>query len=257
MSEQWTFHGLALSARKKWDVEGVLEGIGIPRYRGSDLQVPFQHGRRWIKKRFDRRKVVLSMWIRGKDKPELDSRIDEFLKAIGQPGIHPLVRTLRDGAVRQAQAELCAEIHFIRNSPGYAKFALELELANPFFYGVDMSTAVQTVAANPSIWTHTNQGTAPATKMRITLTGPLSNPILRNQNNGVWIQYLGTIASGEAVLIETGTFRCQKGAENQLSVIKHGGDAYWMILEAGENSLQLETDTTGGTVTIEYLPSYF
>jgi hypothetical protein len=27
--------------------------------------VPFQHGKRWIKKRFDSRKVVLSMWIKG------------------------------------------------------------------------------------------------------------------------------------------------------------------------------------------------
>lgn len=30
---------------------------------------------------------------------------------------------------------------------------------------------------------------------------------------------------------------------------KHGGDAYWMILDAGDNSMELETDKIGGKVT--------
>lgn len=257
MPENWTFNGFSLSARGKWDVEAVIEGIGIPKFRGKDLQVPFQHGNRWIKKRFDSRKVVLSMWIKGTDRSDLDVNIDAFLTAIGIPGLHPLARTLRSGETRLAQAELCSDINFVRKNPGYAKFALELELPDPFFYATDKTTDTRTVSVSPLIWTHINEGSAPATAMIITLEGPLSNPVLKNRNKDVWIQYVGTIASGQSVVLDTKYFTCLQGDENMISIVKHGGDAYWMILEAGNNSMELETETTGGRVKLEYYPAFY
>jgi hypothetical protein len=257
LPEQWNFNGFALSSRGKWDVESVIEGIGIPKFRGNDLKVPFQHGKRWIRKRFDSRKIVFSMWIRGTDRVDLDANIDAFLTAIGRPGLHTLSRTLRSGETRLAQAELCSEIHFVRKNPGYAKFALELELPDPFFYGTAKTTDTQVAASTPLSWTHANAGSAPATQMVITLTGPLSNPVLRNLNNGVWIQYLGTILSGESVVLDTKYFTCLLGEDNMISIVKHGGDAYWMILDAGANSMALETDTTGGSLTLEYYPAFY
>ena len=257
MPENWSFNGFSLSSRGKWDVESAIEGIGIPKFRGNDLRVPFQHGNRWIKKRFDSRKVVLSMWIKGTDRADLDNNIDAFLTAIGKPGLHTLSRTLRSGETRLAQAELCSEIQFVRKNPGYAKFALELELPDPFFYGTEKTADVRTGSIFPIIWTHVNAGSAPATYMVITLEGPLSNPILRNRNNGIWIQYVGTIASGQAVVLDTKHFACMQGEDNMISIVKHGGDAYWMILDAGNNSMELVTDTVGGQVTLEYHPAYF
>ena len=257
MPENWMFNGISLSARGKWDVENVIEGIGIPKFRGNDLSVPFQHGNRWIKKRFDSRKVVLSMWIKGTDRADLDDHIDAFLTAIGNPGLHTLSRTLRSGETRQAQAELCAEIHFVRKNPGYAKFALELELPDPFFYATGLTTHTKAIVSSPFTWTHLNVGSAPATSMVITMEGPLSNPILRNRNNGIWIQYVGTIASGQSVVLDTKHFTCLQGEDNMISIVKHGGDAYWMILDAGDNSMELETDTIGGKVTLSYYPAFF
>ena len=257
MPENWSFNGFSLSSRGKWDVESAIEGIGIPKFRGNDLRVPFQHGNRWIKKRFDSRKVVLSMWIKGTDRADLDNNIDAFLTAIGKPGLHTLSRTLRSGETRLAQAEVCTEIQFVRKNPGYAKFALELELPDPFFYGTEKTADVRTGSISPIIWTHVNAGSAPATYMVITLEGPLSNPILRNRNNGIWIQYVGTIASGQAVVLDTKHFACMQGEDNMISIVKHGGDAYWMILDAGNNSMELVTDTVGGQVTLEYHPAYF
>ena len=257
MPENWTFNGVSLSSRGKWDVEAVIEGIGIPKFRGNDLRVPFQHGNRWIKKRFDSRKVVFSMWIKGLDRADLDCNIDAFLTAIGNPGLHTLVRTLRSGETRLAQAELCSEIHFVRKNPGYAKFALELELPDPFFYALGKTTDARTVSSATLIWTHANAGSAPATTMVITMEGPLSNPILKNRNNGIWIQYVGTIASGQAVVLGTKHFTCMQGEDNMISIVKHGGDAFWMILDAGDNSMELKTDTIGGKVTLSYYPAFF
>ncbi len=257
MPENWTFNGVSLSSRGKWDVEAVIEGIGIPKFRGNDLRVPFQHGNRWIKKRFDSRKIVFSMWIKGADRADLDQNIDAFLTAIGTPGLHTLVRTLRSGETRLAQAELCSEIHFARKNPGYAKFALELELPDPFFYALSKATDVRAISSSPFVWTHANAGSAPATAMVITLDGPLSNPVLKNRNNGIWIQYVGTIASGQSVVLDTKHFTCLQGEDNMISIVKHGGDAYWMILDAGSNSMELETDVIGGKITLSYYPAYF
>jgi len=255
--ENWTFNRFSLSARGKWDVEAVIEGIGIPKFRGKDLQVPFQHGNRWLKKRFDSRKVVLSMWIKGTDRADLDDNIDVFLKAIGKPGLHTLSRTLRSGETRLAQAEVCSEIHFVRKNPGYAKFALELELPDPFFYATDQATEAKAVVSSPITWTHLNTGSAPATNMVITLEGPLSNPVLRNKNSGIWIQYVGTILSGESVILDTKYYTCLQGDQNMISIVKHGGDAYWMILDAGDNSMELESETIGGSVSLDYYPAFY
>ena len=102
-----------------------------------------------------------------------------------------------------------------------------------------------------------NAGSAPATDMVITLEGPLSNPVLRNRSNGIWIQYVGSIANGKALVLDTKHFTCMQGEDNMISIVKHGGDAYWMILDAGNNSMELETDTIGGKVTLSFYPAYF
>ena len=255
--EQWIFHGMSLSQRGKWDAEEVLEGIGIPRYRGSDLQVPFAHGSRWIKKRFDRRKVVLSMWIKGKDRAELDLHIDEFLRGIGSPGQHSLQRILRNGEVREAFGEVCTEIHFVRKGPGYAKFALEVELADPFFYGTTLQVDVRSITTGVLEWTHTNSGSAPCSDLIIKFQGPLANPILRHKGSGIWLQIMGAIEPSETVVIDTANFACSKSGLNLISAVSHGGDANWMVLNAGMNELEVETAVTGGSITIEYYPPFF
>lgn len=255
--EQWSFHGTDLSIRGKWDVEEVLEGIGIPPYRGSDLGVPFQHGKRWIKKRFDRRKVVLSMWIKGANRERLDQNIDEFLKGIGIPGIHSLRRVMKNGEIREAQGELCAPIHFARKGPGYAKFALEVELADLFFYETTLQADTRSIATGVLEWTHTNSGSAPCSDLIIKFQGPLANPILRHKGSGIWVQFMGVIAAGETVVLDTGSFTCTKAGDNLISALYHGGDSHWMSLDAGLNELKLETGTSGGSVAIEYYPPYF
>lgn len=254
--EKWSFNGNDLTSGN-WGVENVLEGIGIPKYRGSNLQMPFQHGTRWVKKRYDRRKVVLSMWVKGTNRMNLDQNIDALLKVIGTPGTHVSRRTMRNGEIREAQAEVCAEINFVIKEPGYAKFALELELADPFFYSQTKASETKVLSTALTTWTHAYAGSAPCVEATITLTGPLSNPKLENTNNGIWLQYLGSIASGETVILNTADFTCIKSTTNMISGVKHGGDSYWLTLFSGNNSLKATTDTTGGSIKIEYYPAYF
>ena len=257
LNEKWSFAGIDLNIKNKWGIEEVLEGLGRPGLRGNNLQVPFQDGSRWIKKRFDTRKITFSMWIRGRNRAELDENIDEFLKSVGKKGQHSLKRTKRNGEAIMASAEIYSQISFIRKNPGYSKFALEFEMADPFFYSLNKTAELKTVVSNEFSWQHLNPGSAMASKMRIILSGPLSNPVLQNTDNGIWIQYLGSIGSGESVIFDTEKFTCKQGETNMISVIKHGGDACWMILESGNNSMKLKSDITGGSIEIQYYPPYF
>ncbi len=95
----------------------VPEGIGTPGLRGSNLQVPFQNGKRWIKKRYDERIVMLPMWVRGldsltgklpsgKSKNEaLYENIDYLSGVFGKRGQFVLKRILPDGTEREAIAK--------------------------------------------------------------------------------------------------------------------------------------------------------
>ena len=257
MTEKWTYNGSALNVFGKWGIESVLEGLGIPDLRGSNTQIPFAHGTRWVKKRYDHRKVVFAMWIRGRDRTELDQNIDDFLRTFGRPGTHSLQRTLSSGMVREAQAELASAIQMVRKSPNHVKFALELELADPFFYDTKLTEDTKIVSSSPLEWIHENPGTAVAIGLEIVLSGPLQNPLLRNRSNDVWLQYLAPIAADETVVIDTKAFTCVAGDENRMTALRHGGDAYWMVLQAGQNLLRLESDVAGGSVTLRYSLVYY
>jgi len=57
--QKWSYNGVELNT-KAWNVINIAEGIGTPGYRGNNIQVPFQHGKRWIKKKFNERKINAS-----------------------------------------------------------------------------------------------------------------------------------------------------------------------------------------------------
>ncbi len=258
MSRQvWIYNGLSLSSWGKWDVEEVIEGIGLPKYRGNDIQVPFYDGKRWIKKRFDSRRLILAMWIKGKDKRDLDQNIDSFLKVVGMSGTHTLQRVMRNGEIRTAQAELISGINFVVKNPGYAKFALELELSDPFFYGSDLITDEYVITDINQTIVIENPGTAPITKVKITLNGPMDSPKITNAENKIWLQYQRSISSGESIIINTNDYSCLKDGDNYISALAHGGDPRWLILESGNNQLEIEAGTTDGSIAFEYYPAYF
>ncbi|KAF5044787.1 Phage tail protein [anaerobic digester metagenome] len=266
--QKWSYNGVELNT-KAWNVINIAEGIGTPGYRGNNIQIPFQHGKRWIKKRFNERKIMLPMWVKGLDPitgkiPDgkslaitLDENIDYLTSVFGKEGQYTLRRTLYNGTIREASAEVYGPVSFVKKLPGYAVYSVEFLLSDPFFYSISKDTQTNSITSTSVEWTHKNSGTAPVLNAVITLTGPMDSPKLECVNIGIWLQYLGIISSGESVIINTGDFSCQKEGTNMISAIKHGGDSYLFILEAGYNDLILSNNATGGNVKIEYYPAFF
>lgn len=270
MPQLWHFGGIALNT-PAWNVEQISEGIGVPGKRGENLQVPFLSGRRWKKKIFDDRHVILNFWVRGVDKTTglvpagqtqyetLLQNIDYLSGIFGSRGQKTLRRTFPDGTYREAQAEVYNSLPFpIVHPQRHAKFSVDFLLADPFFYAPSKTTDTQTVNETTEEYTVNNPGTAPATKMIITLDGPLESPKIENTTTGVWLQYNGSIGTGEQVVINTEDFACELDGDNMISAIKHAGDMSWMILDPGDNSIEITCDSApSGSAKFEFYAPYF
>lgn len=247
--ETWEFNGVSLNT-KWWNVENTQDGSGTIDLRGEDNQIPYKHGSRYKKKTFDSRSIMLNMWVAGPTMQDLDDNINTLSRLFGRRGRFPLCKIMRNGEVREALAEVYTGVSFPKRRPGFAKFVVEFELADPFFY-----TESQTQKFSGATFTITNPGTAETDKVTIKLNGPLQKPRLTNTNNGIWFEYQGDIPDGESVLLGVEDFSCYKGDKNHIAFIKHGGDMKWLYLETGENNMTF--NNTSGSVDITFAPAYF
>ena len=268
--ELWSFNGVSLNTLAWSAAHELSKGIGVPAKRGSNLKVPYIYGERYRTKMFEPRVVSLPMAVRGIDKTtglipagktekeQLFENIDYLSGVFTTRTQAALRRTWPDGAtIREAQAEVVSELSIPPTVPLMTKFVVDFYLADPFFYGLAQTNLLTTVDSNPETWTHTNPGTAPAIKMEIKIYGPMDSPKLENLSNGVWIQYNGSIGSGDTVTIDTAAFTMLKGSTNMISALRHQGSPLWFILERGSNSLKVTCDSApSGSVRIQYYPAY-
>jgi len=266
--EQYSFDSEPLQT-KAWGIYEVSDGLGTPGFRNENIQIPFQDGKRWIKKRYSDRVLILLMWVRSIDPstgtipsgktPDLvlSENIDHLSQLFGSSGQHVLAKEMPDGTIREAAVEILRPVKFSRKPHGLTKFALETSMADPFFYGTELYSDQQLISLPTFAWVHTNPGTAPATKLSLVLTGPLESPKLECLETGTWVQYQGSIGLNEAVTIDVADFTCEKDSLNMISAVKHAGDANWLMLNARDNHLTLNSSMTGGNCQILYYPAYF
>ena len=254
--EKWKFNDLELNT-DNWGVTGILEGSGTPALRGSDTQVPFADGLRHEKKRHDSRPFILGMFVQGDTERELYDNVDKLSRVFGRLGQYPLERTLNNGETRTAMAEVVDTVSFPRDAYGLSKFVVEFQLADPFFYATNEVVDIQDITDEVFLWQHVQNGTAHVTNMQIKFSGPMESPTLKNLDNNIWLEFQGNISAGESIIVDTEFFTCFKGEQNLMPFVKHGGDANWLILEAGTNNLELSNGAVGGSVEVTYRPAYF
>ncbi len=269
--ERWLFEGFELQT-KAYNVDrGASAGIGLPPRRGENLSVPFLDGRRHVDKHFDQRVITLNMWVRGVDpqtgippaareqeRQLLHDHIDTLNQLFGSrtaPGALRLV--FPDGSIRQAQAEVVDALHFVRDNSRFARFSVDLLLADPFFYAIQQTVDLRSVPASPTNWTHTNAGTARVKKAIITLAGPLSEPKVECITTGTWVQFLGDVGPAESVVLDCETFMATKGASSVIGSVRHDGDACWLVLAPGDNDMRVTAAGVGGSCEIRYYAPYF
>jgi len=265
-----------------WEVEGrslhtwangieTLDGRdGLPPKRGQNEVVAYRPGEVWRPKVFAARRLVLAMWVKGSDAngiiPVAGSRAQfrenlEALKAVFARTDRELVitRRLRTLApsllVQTGRAELLGVLEPNMEAKDLARLVVELNMADPFWYGPSESHTVPRAGA-----TIINAGTYDVTKMTVRFNGPLTNPQLVNQSSGppvVALSYVGTIAAGHYVDFDT--FEYTSRTDTGVSVLgatSHSGSRSWMVLVPGPNVMVLNAEAGTGTADLTYAPAY-
>lgn len=265
-----------------WEVEGqslhtwansieTLDGReGLPPKRGQNEVVAYRPGEVWRPKVFAARRLALAMWVKGSDadgaipvegsraqfRQNLEALKSVFARTDRELVITRRIRTLSPTLlVQTGKAELLGVLEPNMAAKDLARLVIELNMADPFWYGTEVDTVVPRAGA-----TIVNSGTHDVTSLVVRLNGPLTNPQLVNQSSGppvVALSYAGTIDVGDYVEFDTKEFTARD--QDEVSVLgstSHSGSRTWMLLVPGPNVMVLNAEAGTGTADITYAPAY-
>lgn len=256
-ADYWEFGDMALTSLGV--ITKLSDYLELPARRGDNILIPYQDGRIFLRKFFDQRVIQMGMALTEANAAALESKIEEIKILFGQPYQQLLRVRLEDATVRQAFACVDGGIDVVRLSAGVAKLVIPFKLADPYFRSEDQTSDETTIDDNPKTFTIINPGTAEERKAIITLTGPLSHPIITNAMNGAALQFDDVLAAGaDIVTIDCGAFTAvDETNANVIAKIIHTGDVCFLPLVAGDNDLTVEDGTaTTGKVKFEFYAPY-
>lgn len=251
------------------------ERDGVPTFRGDNMPTPYRPGARHVDKVPDQRNLILLMWARDTDQAGVQPATHELrleqmmtnrrlLKNLFWRDDASLValtkRWYESGVVTSATAlvQLAGTMAPEMLGPYASKFAVDLLMADPFFYAAqDPITLAVGVAQNI-----TNPGDARTTGrgVKIRFNGPLTNPTLTNAtpNPDVWVKAGTSIATGDWVDLDLDTWTAIRNSDgaNVIGTITHSGAHQWMVLLKGVNALTLTTGSGTGTAVLNFDAPY-
>jgi len=257
--DRWTFDGTDLSSYA-FMVRSVDGGEDLPELRGDDIAVPNLPGRLYAPKLADRRRFALALHVTPMNASgtlteptqarQAQANLDALRLLFGRPGRRSLVHTLPDGSSRTAQAEV---VRFQSVTPQAGRHAwaavVDFQLADPYFYGSAVVDSARSTAASPTDFAFVNPGTVRTNGIVLDFVGPISNPRVTNQTNGLYVECLVTVASATHLIIDCAKFTAENDGLTAIGSIRHSGDFRWLILEPGSNSLRVTSTSPGGTLT--------
>lgn len=261
-----------------WDVDGVSlqtyafnittlggDRLAPPGLRGDNLVVPAAPGRRFMPKVVDSRTITLGMWVIGANEDgsvpssssaKFDENFRKLRRLLWTPNREVILtkRFYVDGVLKtaSAKAQFAGGLSPSMNQRARAVFTVDLFLADPYFYGAEqvqtLSTGSQTVSIDGDDMTRA---------VRFTVDGPRKNVKIRNSTLNVDVEYHGDLNTGDNVNISVKDFTSvtdPSGMDPFRSVgsIRHSGDPFWFLLQDGDNTVVVSSDTGIGPVTMAY-----
>ncbi len=262
-AELWYWNGLCLM-QPYWNIS-TFGGSrsGIPTLRGQNIQVPYRAGQAWRAKYPDERTISLTMWIDGDGTqagwPAADARLAfnnnwQALRqafytrgALGhiqgqlqrswyytQAGTAQLV-------TNTAMAEVAGSMDLSMNGRTGAAFTVDLQLADPYFYGPARSQGI----TGTQIITAYGEGVVgegfPSTVSNFTVVMSAAGTVTNNT-----AACSMTVAPGPTfpvtVDILNYTVTDNLGV-NQAASLTHAGSPLWMCLLVGTNSITVSSGT--------------
>lgn len=275
--EAWFYNGLPLqSAYGAWNI-ATMGGsrFGVPTFRGQNYETPYRAGQSYRQKMPDSRTITMNFWVDGQGIhqtstfPSPDSRLgfnsnlqqirDTFF-TIGNGGSQQgeLERTwyiYQSGSPALVQAtamsEIAGSMDLTMNGRSNAAFSVDFLLADPHFYGAQV-----TKACTGSSTTVTGLGESvvglgyPSAVAGFTVTLSAAATVT-NTTAGVSFAVSSGPSFPVTVDILNGTVT-DNGGVNQIATLSHSGSRQWMLVLPGANTISVSS----GTATFKYNDCY-
>lgn len=188
------------------------------------------------------------------------ARFDErmsLLRRLFSPraGLGLLEAEFLDGTIITTRAQAADAISIGEGTAWYRKLAIPMVGPDGHWFLPTVSQTVS-IAASPTDFTFVHPGSEAGYRVTITLTGPLTNPRVRNQDTGIYVECLVTLALGEQLVLDGFRKTALVGATNVIGSVRHVGDFQWLWLEPGNNAIRVTSAVTGGSVKIDFEPPW-
>ncbi len=177
---------------KKWS------GFGYPPNKLKSVKSPYQIGSTPIGQIIKPRNIIIEFTVITDDKDLLFQREREVIEVINPlQGAGKLIYEKSPENIFKIEATPIETPQFMNDKVTYEDVKLNLRAFDPRWYNPEVN--IITLNQSNNIY---NAGDT-RTPIRITLEGPMSNPLLINKSSGKKIELNHTIESGEKIEIDT------------------------------------------------------
>ncbi len=303
-TEYWDWNGTVLNS-PYWNITSFGGSRqDLPLLRGQNYTLAYRAGQMWRQKQFDQRTVSLAMWTAGINQltgiPSANQSLDfttNFYNLrslfaqqwVGGSLLGALTRRWQEYVngvstlvSATARAEIAGNMSPTMSGRTRADFTVDLLLADPYFYGPytpQPAVVVQSPGYSSGTAVITNPGDAVlgygqsqangGVAFSIVLTGPLTNPTLKNELAQVQVTFNGSIAAGNTITLDIVNFTAyDQNNVSWLGQVAHSGARPWMVLTpatvtnpTGAQTLSLTTTANNngsppGQAQLFYRPGY-
>lgn len=264
----WSVDGESLHTfvRSIQSLGGILKP---PPVRGENVTIPYQRGRTWVPKIPDEQVLNLGMWLRGVSdtadagttgttRQNFDENWKNIVRLLWRPGQQfELTKRFYDSGILRsatALAEYAGGLAPEMIGKAAGRFVVDLRLADPFFY----DDTVQTFNLVNGDQTINVRGNAPTTHIIATINGARNNTIVRVKSPGDdhQMEFHDDVSSGEVVTIDVKNYAATMDPAagpnyDAEADVRHTGSPYWLILQPGDNIVNLSSSSGIGAVSLQ------
>jgi hypothetical protein len=272
-----------------WDVDGTslqtyarnittLGGSrdGLPEFRGSNTEIAYRRGAMWHAKVPESRIVSLGMWVHGLDDNGAVTAMGEraqytanmrAIKALVWKDFSNQINLTKrwlhtDGTTVKsatALAEFAGMTDPVMAGPYASKFVIDFLLADPFFYGAEVSQAVPYQVTPWTSWSA--EGDLITNRVTLEFNGTLTNPTLTLSDPvpDVFVTVGSTIGGGDKVTLDCDLYTAIRTSDsaNLIGSVTHSGSRQWMYVRPGTNTMLLTGAGGAGSCTVKYRPAFW
>jgi len=247
---------------------------GVPPLRGEDVTIPWIPGDQEIDRMPASRVIGLGMWVIDTDDngAVATTRQDAFnknwriLQRIfwNEGKVFTLRKRWRDETntlqTADARARYDGGLTPSMMSRTGAKFAVDLRLADPFFYSTTPVNLTIDSTVSGGLITPTIQGTVSSRKVSFVATsktGGVTTPTLMcTQNGHTWALDVTTTAGAVSLTANMKTQNAQMAAADVSGFVTHSGSDDWFKLPYGTINLTASAAVGGWSGTLTYYPTW-